>query len=362
MTPTICILSHNRQHILDQTVRYYLSNGIRAAVFDNSELRARNAILEDKNVDYFHIPNCSFFEQFNCAVEFSRDLNLHYVAICPDEDLFAVNGLCRSIECLTENPQASSIVGRTLDFEEKPRFITFSGGKPKVSLTDESPRRRMERAAAGRLLNLWGVYSIGAGETFFKIHRDVGETIGDKSAEMFVGALVPPMLGQILAISDVLFVRRNSKSLRFDGRAAIGTIPFTGEIEKFGFERIFNAVQTACLRHAPGGPAADATFFREMHETLLTAWRIRAQMQSSPFKVFSWPGPRILIVNTTNDIPKQPNLQAGDAIFPLNTDYEAIKKFIEDEDGLLNDAGAMETLFSLAGFLLDNPSRTSKPA
>lgn len=83
-------------------------------------------------------------------------------------------------------------------------------------------------------------------------------------------------------------------------------------------------------------------------------------MQSSPFKVFSWPGPRILIVNTTNDIPKQPKLQAGDAIFPLDTDYEAIKKFIEDEDGLLNDAGAMETLFSLAGFLLNNPSRTSK--
>ena len=119
---TIVIPTYNRPSALERSIEYWRDTPVTVQILDGSDAPwfYVGKLVDAPRITYHHLPktnNETDRENYNRRMLYSRSIiDTEYVALCGDDDFFALSGLCAILSELSRNKEVGGGVGATLWF------------------------------------------------------------------------------------------------------------------------------------------------------------------------------------------------------------------------------------------------------
>lgn len=114
---TLCVFTRDRPESIERLLKYYENYQISIIILDSSKNPL--SLITNKLVVYIHVPAMSLAARL---VMFSKLVNTKYIVLSPDDDVYSIPGLAKTVNFLNTNNDYSSAQGLRIRFFDYPRF------------------------------------------------------------------------------------------------------------------------------------------------------------------------------------------------------------------------------------------------
>jgi len=190
---TICIFTYERKQDLERLVKYWSSTDVKVIILDASNKPAK--IVNSQNLKYFHTPNTPLHKRL---LKFSEVVETKYILLSPDDDFFALEGICKTLKFLDNNSEFSSAQGLRVRFFDFPNFhwIPDYVKQMKLQFVEEDKIQRLNKMAS----SMHYIYSVIRATDFTKIVKCFNNVNTEKRDALIFGELIfnytLPILGK----------------------------------------------------------------------------------------------------------------------------------------------------------------------
>jgi glycosyltransferase domain-containing protein len=119
---TVVIPTYDRPVALERSIEYWRDTPVKVQILDGSDAPwlSVGTLVDAPRITYHHLPkknNETDRSNYNKRMLYSRSIiDTAYVALCGDDDFFALSGLCAILSELSRNKEVGGGVGATLWF------------------------------------------------------------------------------------------------------------------------------------------------------------------------------------------------------------------------------------------------------
>jgi glycosyltransferase domain-containing protein len=154
---TLIIPTHEREPLLNDSLKYWSKSGIKNIVVIDSSKKS-NIIASEKVKNYLHLPNVSVIEKFNISLKY---ISTDYVIVCADDDFISLKSIKKCLEFLKINMDYGCAHGHYCDFQylKKTKKIKWN---PKYTYISPSIEQNNPIERLGTHLNFYAplMYSV----------------------------------------------------------------------------------------------------------------------------------------------------------------------------------------------------------
>jgi glycosyltransferase domain-containing protein len=163
---TVVIPSFDKQHILLESLEYWLNGGFKVIVLDGSYSALKSTNLpKNSDLRYFHMPQ-DFLSRLVFAL---KEIDTPYSLVVPDDELWEYRSVLSAIDHLENNEQVGYIYPRSIGFSQKNQEIEFCLGYNYSKFNYIGSRFRLLRLANfGLAYYPAGMYSVCRTEIYRK--------------------------------------------------------------------------------------------------------------------------------------------------------------------------------------------------
>ena len=147
---TLIIPSHERERLLNDSLKYWSKSGIENIVVIDSSKKS-NISASEKVKNYLHLPNVSVIDKFNISL---KHISTDYVLVCADDDFVSLKSIKKCLSFLEKNMDYICAHGHYCDFEYLKNFKKIKW-QPKYTYISPSLEENDPIARLGTHLNFY---------------------------------------------------------------------------------------------------------------------------------------------------------------------------------------------------------------
>jgi glycosyltransferase domain-containing protein len=235
---TICIFTAERKLDLERSVKFLTTTGAKIIILDASHKPI--FLFETDKVKYFHVPKMQLQQRL---MKFAELATTKYILLSPDDDYWALNGVCEALKFLEENLDYASVQGLRIRFFDFPLFYWIPDYISQMTLHyyQDNKVERLRDMAIG----MHYIYSVIRQNEFVKITNCFKDVNSTKRDSLMMSELIfnytLPVLGKHRVLPVFYSARKAHPyeagdvnfGLWINDRSDVGAVKFTSNILDF---------------------------------------------------------------------------------------------------------------------------------
>lgn len=184
----IIIPTHCRPLLVERALAYYGQFEVEVVVVDSSPQPMTMDL--PRNIRYLHRPAKSFAERVGMAL---IELDKPFVALCPDDDFLAIDGIERGVKYLMDHADYSAVNGRYISFSANAASIEISvcyAETKDYSISSDDPSSRVFTAMDEYANTMYSVFRFNVMEQAIHLAKSVEEVTAVEISLVLIGSLL----------------------------------------------------------------------------------------------------------------------------------------------------------------------------